>query len=129
MNYIYRVLFMSVSLSSVWDHSVHFAKTDINVIKKDRPHTFIQFQTNIMENMVNGMGGYRYTGYYFWRFAERTNTGLYGAENFKTLLLEISSDLIQTLEDIGYDGGKQAITFLSNGVSFKHFEAILSEIR
>ncbi len=49
-------LFRSYSLSSVWGHSVHFAK----FLATD-PTAFIQFQPNFMERMVIR----RNTGYYF----------------------------------------------------------------
>ena len=36
------------------------------------------------------------------------------AGNFNTLLLQFSSDLSQTYEDIGYHGGIEVVTFLGN---------------
>ncbi len=66
-------------------------------------------------------------GYYFfadlpkisWHFKNFVNTGPYGAGNFKTLLLQLSSDVNQ---DIGDHGGIQAIAFLANATFMTFFK-------
>ncbi len=50
MYYIYRTLFVSDSLSSVWGHLVHFAKfTMLRFSKATAPPAFIQLQPNVMD--------------------------------------------------------------------------------
>ncbi len=50
---ICRLLFRSGHLSSVWGHSVHFAKFPMLKFQKaTAPTVFIQFQPNFMESMV-----------------------------------------------------------------------------
>ncbi len=59
-----------------------------------------------------------------WHFEVFVNTGPYGAENFKTLLvLQFSSD-VKLYEDIGRHSGIQAITFLGKRPIFINFVAL-----
>ncbi len=58
--YICRILFASDSLSSVWGHSVHFAKFAIlRFSKRYCFYSFYPFSTNFMESVViRGNAGY-----------------------------------------------------------------------
>ncbi len=91
-------------------HSVHFAKfpdVQINFQKATPPQVFFQFQPNFMESMVTG-GEYRPIFFFFFFFFFEDlpkkkhfkffNTGPFNnwVGNFKMLLLELSSDLMQT---------------------------------
>ena len=71
------------------------------------PTVSLRFQPNFMINMIV-IGEYRLLLFFFflaicqklkivWYFEIFVNTGPYGAGNFKTLLLQFSSDVSQTL--------------------------------
>ncbi len=65
-------IFVCNSLSSVWGHSVHFAKFSMGRFSTGYySHSFIQFQPNFMINMLV-KGEYRLPGYYlFWWSAKK----------------------------------------------------------
>ncbi len=70
-NSIFRVLFMSNSLRSIWGHSVYFANFRCYDFQKSTALTvFIRFQPNFLQKECHRGGGGG-TGYYIlWRSAK-----------------------------------------------------------
>ncbi len=132
--YIYRVLFVSGHFSSVWGHSVHFAKFPMfcRFSKGYSSHIFIQFQPNFMESMViRGEIQLLLFGHLpkikkILHLKMILNKGPFWGQKLQkptpsTVFIQSQANCIG---HSGYYGGIQAITFLGNWPSFKHFVAL-----
>ncbi len=116
--HIYRVLFMADSLSLIWGHSMHFAKSPIlrfskhysspnfhpilsKIYSRHHIHGAIQAITflAICQKLKK-----------LWHFEIFVNTGPYGAGNFNVLFLpRFSLEPIQTYKILGYHGKSKCL--------------------
>ena len=125
-NSLCRVLFGSGHLSSVWGHSVHFAKFPMLRLSKGYcSHNFYSISTKLYRKHGN-QGEYMLLAFLalcqklqiWWHSEIFVNTGPYGAGNFKVLLL-LHPMSLKLYEDIGYHGRIQAVTFLGSQPNLK----------
>ncbi len=96
------VLFMPVALSSVWGHSVHFAKFPmLRSAKGYCSHSFYLISTKLCDKYTSDGGIYGLTFYdlpkikILWHL--QFLLAYYGAGDFKAPLLKFLSDLNQAL--------------------------------
>ncbi len=93
---------MSGNLSSVWGHSVHFARiSGVKIFKRWLLPGFHPIPPKLYGKPAKGgIQAITYLGHLpkiLWHFEFFVKTGPYGAGNFKTLLLQFSANFNQTL--------------------------------
>ncbi len=123
-NSICMIRFGSGLFSSLWGHSMHYAKFLVFRFQKvTAPTVFIQLTKLCGKHANHGwiQDIMLFFVLYLWHFKMFVNTGPYGAGNFKTLLLGFSSDVGQTVWGHWLPWGNTYCYFSSQSAKFWTF--------